>query len=330
MSRVDVVGLGRQPAGAGTKVTAMDYYVPVETSAPDDNQQELTIEETVGDRFPTGLDYGTRFFTIPLQGAPRPASVPRILSAFMGQPDTVAGAGADTGAFTHTFDPTLAGKVPEWHSAYVVRNDPNPPIVDLFWDARGNEVTFSCAPNDYLKMDATLIALDLDDTQSAPVPTTDVTQRWKFTQVVAEVSLDGGTTWTAIPCANASVTYQNNLDTDEAILGSRKLYALPFGNADCEVRFSPRQALATHYRRAMLADPISVAVRLTATGALIVPGGAMLSTFQWIVSACEYISAPAPVDGSSVLKMIEVTARAKKADNGKFAKAIIKNAVATY
>jgi hypothetical protein len=196
--------------------------------------------------------------------------VPRILR--LPRPaDTVAGAGADAGAFDAHVRPDARGKIPEWHSIYVVRNDPNPAIVDLFWDARGNELTLSCAPNDYLKMDANWIALDLDDTQSAPVPTTDVTQRRKFTQVVAEVSLDGGTTWTAIPCAAASVTYQNNLDTDEAILGSRKLYALPFGNADCEVRFSPRQALATHYRRAMLADPVSVAVRMTATGALIVP-----------------------------------------------------------
>jgi hypothetical protein len=56
----------------------------------------------------------------------------------------------------------------------------------------------------------------------------------------------------------------------------------------------------------------------------------MLTTMQWLVSACEYISAPAPVDGSSVLKMVEVTARAKKATDGKFVKAVVKNAVASY
>jgi hypothetical protein len=148
----------------------------------------------------------------------------------VGQPTTTAGAGADVGAFSHLHDPTAAGKIPEWHSIFVVRNDPNPAIVDLFWDARGNEVTFSVAPNDYLKMEANYIALDLDDTQSNPAVTADTSRR-KFSECTGEISLDGGATWTAMALANWSITYGNALDTDEAVLGSRKLYALPAGNA---------------------------------------------------------------------------------------------------
>src|SRR5213082_1653928 len=154
MSRVDFVGLARQPAGQGTKVTTMEYFVPVESSSVNQNREELTIEETVGNRFPTGLDYGTRYFEVPMSGAPRMASIPRVISGFLGQPTTVAGAGGDVGAYTHTFDPTVAGKVPEFHSIFAVRKDPNPAIVDLFWDARGNELALNVAPNDFLKMEA--------------------------------------------------------------------------------------------------------------------------------------------------------------------------------
>lgn len=322
MSRIDFVGLGRQIAGAGTKVTAMDYYVPVETSDGDQDRAELTIEETLGTRFPSGLEYGTRFFTIPMAGAPRAAALPRILSGFVGQPTTAAGGGA--GTFVHTQDPTVAGKIPEWHSIYVVRNDPSPPIVDLFWDARGNELALDVAPNDFLKMDASWIGLDLDDAQSAPVATTDTSHRWKFSECIVELSTDNGTTWGPFASAAWGITYRNNLDTDNAVLGSRKLYGLPVGNADCEVRFSPRVALNTHYRRALLADPATIALRMTATPA------AGTGTLVVTVHALETISAPAPVSGADVLKMVEVTARAKLSDAGKFVTFATTNSVATY
>src|ERR1043166_5172378 len=172
MSRVDSVGLAVQTAGMGTKVTSMEYWVPVETANVTANRQTLTIEETIGTRFATALDYGTRFFDVPMAGAPRASSFPRILSGFMGNPVTTG-----SSPYTHTFDPTLSGKVPDPHSIYVVRNDPKsagqPAIVDLFWDARGNEIAIDIASNDYVKMNAAWIALDLDDTQSAPVASYD-------------------------------------------------------------------------------------------------------------------------------------------------------------
>jgi hypothetical protein len=330
MSRVDVVALARQTAGMGTKVTSMEYYVPVESSDATQNRDTLEIEETVGDRFPTGLDYGTRYFEPNMSGAPRMASVPRILSGFLGLPDSVPGSGATAGTNVHTFDPTASGKVPEPHSIFVVRNDPSPAIVDLFWDARGNELEFSVQPNDFLRMNAGWIALDLDDSQSAPTPTTDLTHRRKFSECVVQVSSDNGSTWSSYVTAAFGITYSNNLDTDEAILGSRKLYALPYGNANCEVWFSPRTALATEYRRALTADPTATAIRMTATGPVI---GSTAVTEKVIVTvaAAEVTDAPAAVSGADVLKMIEVTARAKKNETtGKFVTVAITNAVATY
>lgn len=318
MSRIDFVGLARQTAGMGTKVTVMEYFVPVERVTVNPNTEQLTIEETLGTRFPTGLDYGTRFFELPLEGAPRMTSLPRILSAFLGQP---ASAGT-TGAYTHTFDPTLAGKVCEPHSLFVVRKDPNPPIVDLFWDARGNTMELSCAPNEYLRMNASFIALDLDDTQTAPTPTTDNSNRRKFSEVIVESSPDG-TTWTAIPSAQWGITYNNNLDTDEAVLGQRKLYALPEGNADCEVRFTPRVNMDDYYRSYLGVDPTTSQLRMTATGA----DGAIVTV---TCHAFEVTDAPAPIDASTVLKGIEVTGRCKAAADGKFVTIVVTNAVATY
>jgi len=322
MSRIDIVGLGRQVAGRGTKVTAMDYYIPVESAGAEADTTELTIEETTGTRFPVGMEYGTRFFNINMVGAPRLASLPRIISGFLGQAATTG----TTPNFIHTQDPTLAGKIAEWHSIFVVRKDPVPPIVDLFWDCRGNTLALDVAPNDFLRMDAAWIGLELDDTQSAPTPTTDLTHRTKFAECIVELSDDGGTTWTAVSSAAWGITYNNNLDTDNAILGTRELYALPMGNADCEVRWSPREALNANYRRALLADPTQIALRMTATST----AGSIIVT----VHSCEILTAPAPVSGADVLKMIEITARARMGTTGpatgKFVTIETHNGVATY
>ena len=254
------MGLARQDAGKGDKTTTMEYFVPVESAGITTNRETLEIQETTGTRFPIGIDYGTRYFEIPLSGAPRVASLPRILSAFLGQPVS-ATAGAHK---AHTFDPTLAGKIAEWHSIFAVRNDPNPPIVDLFYDCRGT-VALNIAPNDYLRFDATFFGLHLDDAAAAPVPTTDMTNRKKFSEANVAISVDGGTTFNDQVSAGWGITYNNNLDTDEAMLGSRDLYALPEGNVDLEVRFSPRESMNTFYRQYLQADPSQIAVKLTAT-----------------------------------------------------------------
>jgi hypothetical protein len=311
----------------GTKVTSMEYWVPVESSDVNDNATQLTIQETIGNRFATALDYGTRFFEIPMSGAPRASSFPRVLSGFLGNPATTGG-----GPYVHTFDPTAAGKIPEPHSIFAIRNDPKaqgqPAIVDLFWDARGNELQVNIAANDYVKMDANWIALDLDDTQAAPVASYDSSNRFKFSQVAVEWTLDGTfTDQDPILAASAGVTYQNNLDTDEAVLGSRKLYALPYGNADAEVRFSARSEMETFYRYALDADPTDIGFRLTATGTT--PDVLVIT-----VPACQEVSAPAPVSGADVLKAIDVTARVHLAtsgpDSGKFFTVAVTNGVSSY
>lgn len=319
MSRIDIVGLAQQTAGMGTKVTTMEYFVPVETSNVNANRETLEIQETIGTRFPTGLDYGTRFFEVPMAGAPRASSFPRVLSGFMGNPDTSGS--------VHTFEPTGAGKTPLPHSIFVVREDPvtfgQTAITDLFWDARGNEIAVNIAANDYVKMDAGWIAIDLDDTQAAPTPTYDTSKRFKFSDVTTEWSIDEEASWQPIVCASAGFTYRNNLDTDEAVLGSRKLYSLPYGNADCEFRFSARSTMEDFYRYALDADPTDLAFKLTCTNA---DGDIMVVT----VHACQEVEAPAPVSGADVLKAIDVTARAHVNDDGDFVTVAITNDVVSY
>jgi len=223
----------------------------------------------------------------------------------------------------HTFDPTLPGKIAEWHSIFVARNDPSPPIVDLFYDCKGNELQLNIAPNDYLKFDATFYGMHVDDTTVAPTPTTDMTAKSKFSQAVVEISEDGETTWGPVVSAGWGFTYNNNIDTDEAVLGSRELYDCPEGNADLEVRFSPRENMLDYYRQNLLADPTQIAVRMTATQA----DGTKI---QVIAHNVEITDAPAGVDGSAVLKMIDVTGTASLSPAGKFITVVVTNSVATY
>lgn len=327
MSRVDAVGLAFQ-AAFGTAETTMEYFIPVETADVNENPTDLTIEETIGNRFATALDRGTRFFDVPMAGALRSASGTRLFSGFVCEPVTTG-----AGPYTHVMDPTVAGHAPQFHSAFAVRNDPiavgQDPIVDLFYDMLGNQLDVTINANDYVKFNAAWIALNLDDGQAAPVVSADASAKLKFDQVVVSTSVDDGTTWVDLLAAAAGVTYQNNLDTDEAVLGSRSLYALPYGNADAQVTFTARSDMLSWYRAALIADPADLSVRLVATGAT-------PDVFTALLASVQEITAPAPISGANVLKGVDVTARAHLdslgagPNAGKFFTATFVNAVATY
>lgn len=327
MSRLDALGIAKQSA-FGTKQTTMEYFPPETSVDPGQSRETLTLEETIGSRFPTGLAYGTRYFPIGVQGALRPASLPRIKSAFMGAPTTVAGTAGDVGSYVHTFDPTLSN-TELFHSLFAVRKDPSTPIVDLFYDALGNDFEETYAPNAYVVGSWNFIALALDDTQSAPSVSRDTSKRWVFDQVVVYVNIAGGGE-AAVKCAAASIQYSNNLDTDEAILGSKKLYALPLGNADATFSFSPRESLNTYYREALKDTPDTNSARIVATGSAIGTTSKFF-TVETIIPAFEITDAPAPIDASQVLKMVQVSGRVKLDDiTGKFVTQKITNDVAAY
>lgn len=325
MSRLDSAGLGKQVA-LGTKKTTMDYFFPTESVDPGINREELTKEETTGHKFPTDLEYGTRFFEVSMQGGARLASLPRILAPFLGDPtSTVPGGGVTSKK--HSFNPV--GKVLPPHSILVNRTDPNPAITELFWDAIGNELTLSVEANGFLDFDAAFIAKEVDRAQGEPSATFDLTQRFPFHTVTAFVSINGAAE-VAISLASFELSYTNNVDTDQAVLGSRSLFKVQEGNVDADVTFTTKDNLNAHYLRAMLdATPDNVKIRLLATGAII--EGIIPASVEIIVYRCQYTDAPAGIDAGDTLDEIEVSARAAyDATASKFVDVNVTNAVATY
>lgn len=303
MSRLDLAGLAKQGAGFGTKVTTMEYYLPVESASGDPNRSIMTKEETDGSRFPTDSEYGSRFFEVSMAGASRIASLPRLLSGFMGAPTTTTPAGGTTSR-KHAFDPVGKTLVP--HSIDLGRRDPSPGLNDLFWDAIGNELTLSVSPNDWLSFDGAYIAKELDQAQAMPSGSYDLSRRLAFHTVTAFISINGGSE-TALTLADYSLTLNNGIDTDQVVLGSRSLFKVKEGNADADLSFTVKSTLDTHYRRALLdADPDNVKIRLVATGPII--EAAIAYQVEVIVYRCQYLEAPAPIDASDTLDDIAISA----------------------
>lgn len=326
MSRLDTVSLAKQ-AAMGTKQTVMEYTVPVESCEPRLQRTEMTAEETDGTKFPTDLEYGSRFFEVPMVGKARVTSIPRVLSGFLGAPTTIAAPGGTGTAKKHQFDPVGKTLVP--HSIDVARRDPNPVINDLYWDAIGNELSLGVAPNDWIEFNAGWIARDLDQAQSAPVVTHDLSRRLAFHTFQAFISVNGAGE-VALPLGSFSLRYSNNVATDQPQLGSRSLYKVQEGNVTADVTFAVKSTLSAHYRRAVQdADPDAVKIRLLATGPLI--EGTASYSIELIVYRCQYLDAPAPVNAGNTLDDLTVTARAAyDITNTKFVDVNVVNNVASY
>ena len=329
--RNDAVGLAKQTDLATAKTT-MDYFLPVETATPSMNREQVTIEETIGNRFPTGMDYGVRFWEIAMAGAARASSFPRVLSAFLGAPTSAVQ--SDPTTYLHSFDPAAVGKLPLPHSIIVDRDDPTPNITDLFVGCLGNTLTLSVEPNGFLRYEAGFVAQQLDQTQAAPTVIMDNSPRFTFDQVIAYLKVGAGTE-TAFPCGSFSLEYLNNVPTDEAVLGSKFLYTLKEGNADATVSFVAREGpapdlrLLDHYRRALLDSPALCQARIMATGA--VTGGALKYQFEVKVPAFEYVDAPAAVAAADRLSTLEVSGRCRLDPvTSKFVQVNVQNKVASY
>lgn len=327
MSKLDAVGLARQTAW-GTQNDTIGYWVPVESAEAGQNAETLEIDETLGTPFPSRLEYGSRFFEIPLAGAVRLNSFPRVLAPFLGDPVTSTPSGGST-ARAHLFD-AVADLTPQPHSVYAHRGDPSPAIDDLFYDAIGAELTISAEGNNYLRFEASLIAKALDETPtpSPPVVVSDFSRRFPYHLLEAFLSVDGGAE-AEIPIANFSVTYTIDVATDEVVLGSRDLYSLPIGNRSGEIAFTPKTDLSAWYRRALAVEPDSCKLRIRATGSII--EGAIPQFVEVTAFSFETVEAPAPIDAASTLSGIEVSGRlAYDEANTKFFDVAVQNAVTSY
>lgn len=327
MARSDGFGLAKQTA-LGTKNTTVEYWTPVESVDVGDNPELYSKEETVGHRFPTDEETGGRFWELTANGAARAASFPRILSTYFGPPTTTAL--TDAGAKKHLFDPVGKTLVPL--SCFVHRADIAPKVSDLLFDCLGSSLGISVEPNDFLLYEAGMIARDNDDTVSvAPTITSDLTRRWTFDECKVFLSVDGGAE-TEEKVRAWSVSFENTIDTDMWVLGSKRLYSLPVGNASMEVGFEPVgsvTSLSAHYRR-VLADPRNnVKVRMLAQGGPIVAVDKY--EVEVIVYRSRYREGVLNISAPDTLKSMPVTLGASyDGTASKFVEVAVKNLVASY
>lgn len=332
MSRVDAVGLAAQvgagKGGMGTKKTAMEFFVPVESAQPAPNMAEMSADETIGSRFPIDREVGAVFYEPALTGKVRGTNLPRLLSSYMGDPVTTM---VSTGIYNHVFDPVLPAAVPRALSLLLHRADPSPPITDLFWDCLGNDLTLSLATNDWLSFEAAFVARSLDDTQAAPTVVQDLTKRYSFYKTTCFISIPSvaGGVEAPVSLSGFNAAWTGNIDTDAIQLGSRDLYKIAPGNVDCEVTFTPLQDLAAYYRRAFLTTPEAVKLRILAQGPLI--SGSDYHEVEITLHRLLETAAAADIDASSSLNGVELTSQAAlDPATGKFYTVRVKNAVASY
>jgi hypothetical protein len=332
VSRNDFIALGKQTA-FGTKNITAGYFPPVESANAAPSREEMTTEETTGNRYPTALDYGVMGWDVTANGPLRAASAPRLFAGFWGLPTTTTpdATNAPT-ARKHSWDTVALGTALSPTSIYVVRKDPNPAVVDLFWDCYGSELTLAVEPNGYLTWDATWKARDLDDTQSAPSPTPDLTTRWPFHQVVVQLGIDGGAL-ANVTSSGIEFTYTNNIDDDYGVLGSQRNASLGVHNADAEwtLKIKDATALSAHYRRNLQNSPAALKLHVTATGAKIGAGpSTTFYTVDFTVQLANSTEAPLEVSAGDRLKEIEIKARAAyDGTAAKFVDAFVINEVAT-
>jgi hypothetical protein len=325
VSRIDYVGLAKQEE-LGTAVTEMEYFPPQTEFSPTRNAELLTLEETLGDRFPEQKDPGTEFFEANWAGAVHMASFPRVASAHFGAPDS----GVDGDLNSHLFDPTLIdpNDIP-FHSLIQARKDPTPAIFDFLYDALVNTLSMNVDVNTYLTYAAAWVAISRDADAELPDVIRDTSRRLNFKHARVYVSINGGVE-AELKVGKWGFESTNNLVSDPGetgILGSAHLDELPVGNAGCTATFTVRDKsqLSDYYLRAFQTEPDSIALRMTALHPV------TLEKVEFKVYSCNEIDAPAPGSATNVLRGIDISAEAHKdTDTGKFVTLELVNDVAAY
>lgn len=338
--RQDSLGIAKQTGsgdgGLGTKQTTMEYFVPVETAETGEDITDMTIEETLGNPFPTDHEHGTIFWSPKYAGACRGASLPRILSGFLGDPLTTTPGGGTTSR-NHNFEP-VARPIPRAHSILLNRTDPAVAITDLLWDAVGNELALKVETDDWMKFEASYVARDIDEARPEPTVTTDYSRRFAYYESKVYISIDGAGE-TEISVGNWGLTYGLDVDTDNKVLGSQRLFRNDPRNRTAELTFQPKDlaagnTLASFYRAAQKVAAAGtgarkIKVRLEALGPII--EGAINHKVEIIAHRCTELSAPADIDAGSRLTGIDVTAAAAyDSSTSKFVEANVVNTVTVY
>lgn len=218
----------------------------------------------------------------------------------------------------HVWNPVAAGKAPLPLTIWTVNNDPtlaSPPeaaIVDKYIGSYVNELGLSVETNGYLTFAASIVALLSDDTATAPALTRDLTLKFGFAQVTAQISVAGAALG-VLSLENFSFNYNNNFETGIYRLGSTEPYTFRAGSIESGAEFRPVEGIASHYRRALLkGTPEFVRVRLLAVGDTIVGTGtgALKRELEINLYRLQYLEAPVDISAEDPLTGVDVSANA--------------------
>jgi hypothetical protein len=303
MSRKDIVGV-RMCHGFAIKPTTMNdgYFPGVTKGTFTPNRSTLDVAETVGNYLALPPDYGGVFYNATLEGPVRLASFPVILAACLGEPTT-----SHPGALAYKHQTDVDGEqAPSPIAVVGVRKDVTPVISELYYGMYGDSIEISADANGYLSYNMAGVAAFRDGAFAEPTLSRDTTARIPFFEIAAEIAINGGA-YTAYKLASFSAAFKNNLGTDRFVLGSTNLTDIPQGNTDIDVKFKLMEGIPAEYVRAMLTDPARVALKLTATGALIEAGNYYGISIE--LSHLVYDAIPADIDASAILDSVDVTAK---------------------
>lgn len=308
MSRADALGFAPQP-NLETAAATVVFSPPVTSEDISIDREDLEIDETLGTRAPGPQEYGGRIFGGTIEGALRPRSGGLILSGFWGNPTSTQPdvAGAPT-VFEHVWDPIV--NLPIFTSIWTKNADVTPAIIDKYVGAVGNELGLSVEANDYMLFEAEYLARLLDITAPDPPMSRDTSGKWPFHKVTAEIGYGAGV-YQSVALREFGMSYNNNLEDDQFILGSVNVDSIPLGDIEFEVTIRPTRDIEAHYRRSLADTPEDVKIKLVAEGPVIITVGAVSyrHRFELEIHRLQTVEAPVDIDGGETLRDVEVTLR---------------------
>lgn len=303
----------------GDQATTVAYSPPMVSEEGAMNRARLEIEEMVGHRGATQSEYGIRSFSVPVNGALRPKSGGLWLAHHLGPP--VSAQPDSSGAATvwrHTYDP-LAHDYPVRCTMWGVNKDRmldvddsvQDPICIQYKGAVGNTLQLACELNNYLLMESVSIALDADPDAAEPAMTQDLSGKWPFNQLTAQIKIASGS-YVLVPLRSFQFNNDNNLVDDEGSLGSLSLDDIPIDNLDTTLQIVARRDIPGHFKRAMKDSPEQVGIKIIAAGPIITtvagtPPTVYRHQLEIELPYLETVSAPVGRSGSDSLRNVTVT-----------------------
>lgn len=311
MSKRDSFGISAQ-ADWETAATTVAYSPPVNEVETDFDREEMEDEETLGGRAPVAVEYGGKIFKPQTSGSIRPASIGLVLASFLGPPvSTQPEATNAPNVWEHVFDPMAAGVLPLAISAWLrygdITHSDGSAVIDKFEQGIGNSLELAVEANNYYKFQAEYFFRRLITDAADPSMTRDAGRKFPFTKVGVEFAPIAGA-YEVTPARNFQLSYSNELEDDQFVLGSDLVDSIPLGpTIEPELQFTPTRDIAAHNRRALASEPESMKMRVTATGPEIAVGFNYGFTVE--LHRLQTMTAPIKLDGSETLRDVEVTAK---------------------